>query len=212
MNNLTGKKFGKLTVLSFSHRNNKHYYWNVACDCGVKKTMRVDTIKNKKVSGCGCGVPESQKTNPHNVKHRLSHSQFYNTYYSAKNRCHSDKNVMFYNYGGRGIRFLWKSFKDFHTDMYDSFVDFANRNKNTRISLDRIDNSKGYFKENCRWATYKQQARNSTKNRLIEYDGQIKCLAEWAETYNIPTATLWARITRYEWSIAKALTTPISNR
>lgn len=75
--------------------------------------------------------------------------------------------------------------------------------------IDRIDNNKGYYKENCRWVTSKTNNRNKQNNRLETYKGETQCLAVWAEKYNIPYTTLSSRINMLGWTIERALTTPV---
>lgn len=209
MKDLTNKKFNKLLVTSFSHRNGKHYYWNIKCDCGNTKTMRADTIKRSDVGGCGCGVAESQRLNPHNVKHRLSHTPFSGTYYAMRSRCDKKTNNMYYNYGAKGVTYEWKTFKHFYDDMYASYQEALDKANGQRITLDRIDNSKGYSTDNCRWSSYKEQGRNRTNNVMFTHTGKTKCLSEWAEENGMQTSTLWARIRNYGWTFEKAISTPV---
>ncbi|MGL5922895.1 hypothetical protein [Chroococcidiopsis sp.] len=78
----------------------------------------------------------------------------------------------------------------------------------TGMSLERIDNSQGYSKENCRWATTKEQARNKRTNRLLEHNNEIRTVAEWAEILGIRASLITARIDELGWSVKNALTTP----
>jgi len=77
------------------------------------------------------------------------------------------------------------------------------------VQLDRRDNDKGYSKENCRWVTPKQNARNRRTNRLITYGDETYCLAEWAERVGLTSVQLWKRL---RWSVERALTTPIRSK
>lgn len=117
-------------------------------------------------------------------------------------RCHNPDHSEFRNYGGRGIRVCkrWrKSFKKFLKDM-------GRRPGNKEI--DRIDNDGDYRPENCRWATRSEQCRNKRGNRIIEFEGESKCLAEWAEVVGIRMATLWRRLNQ-GWSFEKAISIPV---
>lgn len=88
----------------------------------------------------------------------------------------------------------WKDFRNFLKDMGDTYKE--------GLSLDRIDNTKGYFKENCRWATVKEQARNKSNTRLFKG----KTLSEWSEILGVKRGTLAVRYYDYHWSIDRVLT------
>lgn len=119
-------------------------------------------------------------------------------------RCHNPKSRDFKNWGARGITVSdrWRRFENFYADMGDAPTD---------RSLDRIDNNKGYSKENCRWATWKMQHRNRRNNRFLEYRGQSKTMAEWIEITGIKKATFEWRI-HNGWSVEKTIETTPSNK
>lgn len=110
-------------------------------------------------------------------------------------------------YGGRGIGICkeWMEYTDFKRwAMVSGYKQ--------RLTLERIDNNKGYSPINCRWANYKEQANNRRNNAVIEYDGQKKTLAMWADETGINLYTLWSRINKHGWPIEKALTAPAKRK
>jgi hypothetical protein len=119
-------------------------------------------------------------------------------------RCYNPKHNAYNRYGGRGIKVCdrWlESYENFLLDMGERPIG---------MYLDRIDNNGDYTPENCRWATPKEQARNKRNNHLLTYNGETRCLAEWAEITGIHPQTLINRI-RNGWDVPKALTVTICN-
>jgi hypothetical protein len=98
-------------------------------------------------------------------------------------RCKNPKYALFYRYGGRGIEVCseWSSFEKFYSDMGDPF---------DGASLDRIDNDKGYFRENCRWATAQQNNSNRCCSRKITWQGKTQPVSIWSKEVGIPYSTL----------------------
>ena len=111
----------------------------------------------------------------------------YGIWQAFRDRCKNPNRKDYYRYGGRGITYdpAWDNFLKFVDDMGDC---------PSGMTLDRIDNNKGYSKENCRWATRKQQVRNSTKLRMIELDGETKPLTDWLHQYNVSQSAFYQRI------------------
>ena len=95
-------------------------------------------------------------------------------------------------------------------DWKNSFISFYNwaisNGYDDKLTIDRIDNNKGYSPDNCRWATPKQQIRNRSNTSIVEYKGETKPLAEWCELLGLNYNTTWIRLHRYKWSIEKAFT------
>jgi len=127
----------------------------------------------------------------------MYNSPTYAIYQNIKQRCHNIHSESYSKYGGRGIKVCdrWlESFENFYEDMGA---------KPEGKSVDRIDNNKGYCKENCRWATPKEQSRNTRRNVVIEHKGVSKTLAEWAEDSHVHYGTFVSRIRR-GWDIEEA--------
>ena len=125
-------------------------------------------------------------------------TRVYRKWAGMKTRCYNQNEPTWKYYGGRGITVCdrWKdSFENFYADMGDPAED---------MTLDRIDNNKGYSSENCRWATMKQQAVNRSNNHWIEYDGERKTLYNWAKDLGIDHTLLIYRI-KAGWSVGETL-------
>lgn len=158
---LIGKKFGKLTVVKFLGRLNKtpsdpHNYVLCKCLCGNDKITRVSRVLSGGARSCGCLVIESaKKLSIVNTKHGKCGTTEYTTWRCIKDRCYNENNGEYFRYGGRGIRMSerWRyDFNKFFKDMGEK--------PTPQHSIDRIDNTKGYNKANCRWATKKEQSFN----------------------------------------------------
>lgn len=193
---LTGQRFGTLTVISEVPERNKngHIVYNVICDCG----------KEKQVLGASLRYGGSRSCNKCYLltgSHGMWKSKEFNTWQSMKDRCSNPNNPRYKNYGARGIKVCdaWiKDFSQFFKDMGYS----------QGLTIDRIDVNGNYEPSNCRWATPKLQARNRTNNISYTYNGSTKCMAEWCEILNMATSTFGNRIKR-GWSIERIIETPV---
>jgi hypothetical protein len=127
------------------------------------------------------------------------HSPTYRSWHSMVNRCELPRSRAYPHYGARGIRVCerWRDFANFLADMGVRPVG---------TSLDRINNDGHYEPGNCRWATPVEQARNTSKNRCVEFRGRRACIEEWAQTVGICGNALRYRIRK--WGLERALTTP----
>ncbi len=137
-----------------------------------------------------------------NETHGMSSSVEYNSWCGMKRRCYNKKDKKFERYGSRGIKVSkkWKnSFSHFYKDM--------GPRPSSKHSLDRIDNNKGYSKDNCRWATQIEQQNNKQKNIRVTFMGMTKTLKEWSYHTGISYMAIYLRFTRLKWNIEKTLTT-----
>ena len=193
--NLIGKKFGTLLVIEY--KNNSK--WLCKCDCGNKKIIRGDSLKQGLTKSCGCLHKNiATKTCKDNfLKHGLAKTRIYNIYHNMKQRC-QDKNNKYY--GKRGIRFCneWDSFENFYNWA-------LNNGYKDNLTIDRIDVNGDYEPSNCRWVTPKTQANNTRKNHYITYNNETHTMTEWAEIKNIKVSTLSMRLNHYKWDIKKSL-------
>lgn len=136
--------------------------------------------------------------------HGMHKTSTYSSWQNMIQRCTNLKNTHYPEYGGRGITICdrWLDFKNFFVDMSE---------KPEGLTLERIDNSKSYSPDNCRWATRKEQASNR-RSSLYTLKGVTKSWAEWFKDYGIKRSTFDQRVYCYKWSIEKALMTPVRKR
>lgn len=199
---LTGQRFGRLTVIR-RVQNNKYNeaMWLCRCDCGNEKTISGKCLRRKNnTSSCGCLQRERAKKS--HVTHNMSKSRIFKIWTKIKTRCFNKNIANYKNYGGRGITICkeWKS--DFK-----KFYNWAIKNGySDNLSIDRIDVNGNYCPENCRWATSKEQARNTRKNHTITFKGETHCISEWAELIGINYGTLYYRIEQ-GWDFEKNIKT-----
>lgn len=158
---LTSKKFGRLTVIERYGYQGKIITWLCTCDCGNSCIVRGDHLRNLTISSCSCLTKELRKINA--TKHSLARTRLYRIYNCMRNRCYDKKHTHYKNYGGRGITVC----NDWLNDRKSFFSWAINNGYKDNLTIDRIDNDKGYSPSNCRWATrYEQQHNKRTKNTI----------------------------------------------
>lgn len=181
---LEGRTFGRLTVLRYAGPRGGGASWECKCLCGnISIVRRSPLIKGITVS-CGCFASEVQRQWA--VTHGMSYTAEYKIYISAKSRCQNSRDKGFYKYGGRGIEFRFDSF--------DDFIACLGERPSLNHSVDRINNNGHYEPGNVRWATAKEQSRNTRKTILLTAHGNTRPLSEWAERTGISRGTLRGRL------------------
>lgn len=137
-----------------------------------------------------------------NTKHGYKGTPTYNSWMCMKVRCNRTTASDYHRYGGRGI----KVDPEWNSSFSAFLADMGERPKG--MTLDRKDSNGDYCKSNCRWATAKQQLRNTRANKLVEHKGQVKCLADWADELNMDPDVIGRRL-RKGWSPERAFTEPL---
>lgn len=205
LEDLTGRKFGRLTALEFSHSAKGQSIWKCKCDCGNETFVSAGHLKSGHTTSCGCFARE--RFNKMITTHGLTGTRLQGIWFSMKQRCFNKNNPAYKHYGGRGITICdeWKN--DFK-----AFYDWSMANGYDEcLSIDRIDVNGNYEPSNCRWATTEEQGFNKRTNRLLTYDGKTQPLNMWAKETGIDRSLIQARIDRLGWSVEQALTTPVKH-
>lgn len=203
VNDITGSKYGRLTVLSRAENNERgQTRWLCRCDCGNEVIVIGHSLISGNTMSCGCIHKERLAArNRANAKHGMRGSRLYHTWHNMKDRCLRKKHKQYHDYGGRGI-FVCQEW----VESFESFRDWALANGyRDDLSIDRIDNDGPYSPENCRWATIREQSNNRRNNHIITYNGESHTLKEWSELYDIPYYLLKDRIIKSGMPMEKAL-------
>lgn len=190
---LTGKKFGRLTVLERLPNETNNAKWRCKCECGNFVEVLALNIRSGNTKSCGCL----------SATHRMTHTSTYKEWENMKSRCYIKSSSRYERYGARGITVCdrWRdSFEAFYEDV-SMLPHFGEKG----YSLDRINTNGNYEPSNVRWADRITQANNTSTNHFETYNGKTQTIAQWAREYNINSTTLRCRL-KAGWSMEKALT------
>lgn len=197
---ITGQKFNNLTVIErLPNAKGGISVWKCLCDCGNYTTVRASNLKNGAVKSCGC-LKHISRTKTHGE----THTRLYSLWNAMKNRCNNPNANCYMRYGGRGIKVC-----DEWQESFVSFRDWSLENGyDETLSIDRIDNNKGYYPKNCRWVTFEQQCNNRRSNVLIEYKGETRNLMQWCKILNVDYKLVHNRMNKSGWNFEKSVSTP----
>jgi hypothetical protein len=145
--------------------------------------------------------PDLAERNRSNATHKMTKTPTYRTWSAMKDRCTKPGNKDYPRYGAKGINVC-----ETWIHSFESFIEHMGE-RPKGLSIDRIDNARGYEPGNCRWATPKQQATNRRSTVFVEFNGETLSVAMWSERMGLERKTLEYRI-RTGWNTEKALTTP----
>ena len=177
-------KFGRLLATKICRRND-FICWLCICDCGNKKIVSKYSLLSGFTKSCGC--LNKEKITKHGFTIGRKSPPIYSAWCSMKGRCLNPTDVNYFRYGGRGITVCkrWLKFESFLADM---------GKKPKGMTLERIDNNRGYYKKNCRWATVQDQSNNRRTNIKIFINGEYLNACKVAEKYKIPRHRIYSRL------------------
>lgn len=191
LNDLTGKRFGKLTVIGLDRIVNRRSYWIVECECGNRKSVRGDTLKV--ITSCGCDKKRQDIINLGIANnHNMTYHPVYSIWHAMMQRCEQPNCHAYQDYGGRGIKVCeeWRDVRE--------FAKWADENgfvPNKNLSIERKDVNGNYEPDNCCWIDRKLQARNRRITIKLNINGTERPLSEWSELYGVKHSLA---LSRYE--------------
>lgn len=196
---LAWSKFNRLQVISYVwvkwKKMRTRSFWLCKCDCWKTCEVEGNKIKSWDTKSCWCLMIEKLKAST--TTHWASNTKIYNVYRSIKQRCNDKNRSDYMNYGWRWIINEWKSYEEFYSDMWESYKDW--------LTIERNDVNWNYSKENCRWATMKEQANNKRNTRILEYKWIKHTIWEWSDIRKIKRSTISQRFYSYGWTIGESL-------
>lgn len=195
---ITNKRYGRLIVLRQVGRKptgRNEIMWECRCDCGNLISIPKSYLSSGDTKSCGCYALENKKSM--HLKHGLSGSYLYNIWSGMKQRCNDKSSLAYPNYGGRGIKVCNRWMNDFSL-----FAKDMGDRPSPKHTLERINNNKGYYKSNCKWATVKEQSLNRRSNISIQYKSVTYTALEFSEKIGITLNSLYQRLQK-GWSISE---------
>lgn len=201
--NLVGKKFERLTVISFVGRNiHKQRLYECLCACGNIVIVVSGSLTQGNTHSCGCFKLDriSEVKTIHGESHKTKE---YEAWKGIIKRCYNTKTTQYKDYGGRGVTVC-----DRWRHSYENFLADMGRAPSSKHSLDRKENQGIYEPDNCRWATKIEQMNNTRRNIMIDFTGELKTLPDWCRLLGLNYNTVRRRVCNYGWAIEKSLTTP----
>ena len=197
---LLNQKFGLLTVVAPAESVGGCAMWACRCDCGNEIVCRAHNLLSGNTKSCGC-TRSKRPCSKYSTQNGLSRSRQYIIWSNMKRRCYCETDKYYEVYGGKGITICdeWK----------DNFLSFYEWSLKTGfadgLTIDRIDNSKGYSPDNCRWVSIETQANNRTNNHIVSYHGQSDTLVNMCRELNVNPKTIYGRMKHNRRSFEQAV-------
>tara|TARA_Y100000310_G_scaffold342836_2_gene447796 strand:- start:1793 stop:2452 length:660 start_codon:yes stop_codon:yes gene_type:complete len=192
---VAGERFGSLSAVSMQHKvsnsGRKRAHWVCACDCGGEIVVDGGNLRNGNTRWCrACSARyKSEYKTKHGHSKDGKPTKAYQTWKGIKRRIFNPNDKRYPDYGGRGLDMspVWR-------DSFEVFLADMGEPPSKRHQIDRIDNDKGYWPENCRWADLYEQGANKRNNVIIEWQGRKQTLAEWCRETGVSYDTAKRRV------------------
>ena len=193
----TGKRFGRLVVIGLVGRKGPRTMWRCRCDCGTVKDLSGLVLATGATKSCGCLKTDVLKSR---AKPNRQTPEF-RVWCGMIARCDYPNATGYQMYGGRGITVAeeWRDFDRFFADM--------GARPGPDYDIDRIDNNKGYAPGNCRWASRRENCRNTRRNHRVTFRGKTMSVVEWSEETGLDASAIRYRL-KIGWAVEDALTIP----
>ena len=192
--NLTGLTFSRLTAIGIVGKQWRNYVWKCECECGNITHVKSGELRSGGIKSCGCWKIEATKltmtTHGHTAGNNRKASPAYSRWCDIKTRCTNHNRTYSHRYADRGIKMC-----DRWANSFESFLEDMGHPPEG-MTIDRIDNERGYSKENCRWATMREQAANTSRNRRITISGESMIVMDASRRFGVSQYTIYNRLNR----------------
>lgn len=208
---LSGKRFGRLTVINVADRTTSGTIrWDCVCDCGGRTKATTSSLRNGNVTSCGCYGREraAARMAKRSKTHGWSKTKLYKKWRSMLDRCEDCSNKKYRIYGARGVRVCddWHRFEPFlEWALMSGYSESAERGN---LTLDRVDTNGNYEPDNCRFISTAAQNRNKRTNVMVSHNGKTMTAAEWSRELG-GSRNLVSRRLSNGWDKETAVTTPV---
>ena len=188
---ITGCRFGMWEAMVFVPDGTKHAKWLCKCDCGTQKLVMLQSLEKGGSLSCGCNAvsARAEKNTKHGAARTKQRSGAYSSWANMMMRSEWGSHPSSKSYKEKGIRVdpKWHSFESFLADMGE---------RPDGMSIDRIDGTKGYSADNCRWATREEQCRNTKDVLKVVFQGKTVLVMDVCEMFGISKKALYSRAHR----------------
>lgn len=178
---LSGRVFTYLTAVERIRKNNK-IYWKCVCKCGAETEVYVSKLTTGHTKSCGCYHREAAAKRL--TTHGMKHTRTYKIWWRMVTRVTNPNDADYPRYSALGMAESWKNFENFYADMGEA---------PEGLSIDRVDNARGYLPDNCRWATNFEQSVNKSNTVKLYWRGETKSLRVWAAELGLDYGRVYQR-------------------